>query len=131
MKQGTEHEIIKLSVTLNEEENKAVVKLAFIADPVENLNPSRYAADKRLGNVCRKYAGEPEAIKMIREKLAKLHRTGHIKFWENLSADQKQMIDENPTNHYLCWDVGFKEGSLSTPARPVFDCLHLKPIKAD
>ena len=58
---------------------------------------------------------------MICEKVAKVHRTGHIKYWEDVSADQKQMIVKNPASHYLCWNVGFKEDSLSTPARPMFD----------
>ena len=121
MKQEAEQEIIKESVVLDEERNKAVVKLAFIANPVENLRPNRYSAMKRLDNVCRKYSSEPDSVKMICEKINKLHKAGHIQYWEDLSAEQKQKIECNPTSHYLCWDVGFKEGSMSTPARPVFD----------
>ena len=121
MKQEAEQEIIRESVTLNEDKNRAVVKLAFIADPAVNLKPNRFAALRRLDNVCKKYANEPEAIKMICDKVAKLHRTGHVKYMEDLSVSQKQKIEESPTSHYLCWDVGFKEDSLSTPARPVFD----------
>ena len=121
MKQEAEQEVIRESVTLDEHSNRAVVKLAFIADPVQNLKPNRYAALKRLDNVCKKYANEPNAIKMICDKVAKLHKTGHIKYWEDFSADQKKMFVESPSDHYLCWDVGFKEDSLSTPARPVFD----------
>ena len=127
MKQEAEQEVIKSSVFLDEQKNRAVVKLAFIADPIENLKPNRYVALKRLNNVCRKYANEPEAVQMICDKVAKLHNLGHIKFWEDLSADQKQRIEKSPTNHYLCWDVGFKEDSLSTPARPVFDASARTP----
>ena len=121
MKQEAEQEIIKESVVLDEERNKAIVKLAFIANPVENLKPNRYSAIKRLDNVCRKYSCEPDSVKIICENINKLHKAGHIQYWEDLSAAQKQKIECNPTSHYLCWDVGFKEGSMSTPARPVFD----------
>ena len=121
MKEEAEQEIIRSSVVLNEEENKAIVKLAFIADPVENLKPNKYLALKRLDNVCRKYSNEPKAVDMICEKVAKLQKTGHIKYLEDLTVNQREKIEKNPTSHFLCWDVGFKEGSLSTPARPVFD----------
>ena len=121
MKQEAEQEIIKSSVLLDEDKNRAVVKLAFIADPVQNLKPNRYSALKRLDNVCRKYNHEPDSVKMICDKVTKLHKAGHVKYWEDLSADQRNKIEGNPANHYLCWDVGFKEGSMSTPARPVFD----------
>ena len=121
MKQEAEQEKIRESVVLDEDQNKAVVKLAFIADPALNLKPNRFIALKRLDNLCRKYSKETKTVQMICDKLAKLHRTGHIKYWEDLSLPEKKSISEAPTNHYLCWDVGFKEASLSTPARPVFD----------
>ena len=45
MKQEAEQEIIKSSVFLDEQKNRAVVKLAFIADPVENLKIAHLVDD--------------------------------------------------------------------------------------
>ena len=38
-----------------------------------------------------------------------------------LSPEQREAIDMAPTTYTIPWDVGFKESSLSTPARPTFD----------
>ena len=75
MKEEAEQEIIRSSVFLNEEENKAIVKLAFIADPVENLKPNKYSALKRLDNVCRKYSNEPKAV----EKRCEMYSIGLLR----------------------------------------------------
>ena len=40
--------------------------------------------------------------------------------WEDLTDDEKKIVDSKGINHYIVWRVVFKP-SLSTPARPVFD----------
>ena len=41
-------------------------------------------------------------------------------FWDELSEEDRKLIESKPVNHYIVWRVVFKQ-SLSTPARPVFD----------
>ena len=127
MRQEAEQEVICSSVWVDKETNRAVCKLAFMADPERNLKPNRGVASKRLDNVCQKYAKEPNVRKMIVQAIDKLKSRGHLKLWDNLSEIQKTKIQTAPASHYLCWDVGFKEESLSTPARPVFDASATTP----
>ena len=58
---------------------------------------------------------------MIINAFRKLIDRGHIIPWENLSQDQRNKIKQSKSSYFLPWDVSFKQGSLSTPARPVFD----------
>ena len=40
--------------------------------------------------------------------------------FDQLNEFDRKMIEESP-NYTIPWDVGFKEESVTTPARPTFD----------
>merc|ERR1712208_249496 len=50
--------------------------------------------------------------------------------WNDLTKEQKDMIDSKEVNHYIVWRVVFKP-SLSTPARPVFDASQRTKLRTD
>ena len=41
------------------------------------------------------------------------------------------MILEQPVNYFIPWCVIFKSSSLSTQARPVFDCSAITPVTSE
>ena len=121
MQQEAEQEIIKDSVKIDISSGKAIASLAFKADPDKLLTDNEFIAVKRLKNVCVKYSKNPELKESIAKGFQKLIDRGHIIPMSKLTPEQREAIDMAPTTYTIPWDVGFKESSLSTPARPTFD----------
>ena len=48
-------------------------------------------------------------------------------FLKNLSPEAQHKIKNAIVSYTIPWDVAFKEGSVSTPARPVFDASSKTP----
>ena len=120
MKEEYQQQIIEDSVRIDDELGRAVARLAFTSDPSENITDNEYIAVKRLKNVCTKYANNSKVREMISKGFQKLVDRKHILLYEDLSAGDQDMLNEEPSYH-IPWDIAFKEDSFSTPARPVFD----------
>lgn len=121
MQQEAEQELIKDSVRIDQDMNRALAFLAFTADPELHLKNNFHIAVKRLNNVCRKYSKNQNVKKMIMKGFQKLVDRGHITELKNLTPDQRQRIESSDVSYWIPWDVGFKETSTTTPARPTFD----------
>ena len=65
-------------------------------------------------------------MRKISKGFQKLIDKGHIVVYDDLSEEDKQLVDSEP-GYVIPWDVGFKMESLSTPARPVFDASSKTP----
>ena len=121
LKQEAEQELIRKSVSIDLEKGKAVAELPFIkSEPQEYLADNGIIAQKRLQNVARKYQNDEKIKTEINEAFSKLRDKGHIKYYEDLNQDQRKALDSQ-TGYTIPWDVVWKESSLSTPARTVYD----------
>ena len=121
MKQQAEQELIRESVQIDKNINRAVAKLPFLCDPTDKLVDNRKAAERRLDNVVRKYKDEEDTKEKLVKSMNKLIDKGHIKFVENLPDEIKEDIVNSKSSYTIPSDVAFKEESVSTPARWVFD----------
>ena len=121
LKQEAEQDLIRKSVYLDEEKGRAMARLPFKADPKEFLADNGYSAQKRLQNICKKYSKEEKVRQDIVAAFDKLRKRGHIKFYEDLNIEQRTKLETADPSYTIPWDVQFKESSLSTPARSVFD----------
>ena len=121
MQMEAEQELVKDSIIIDIDEKRAFVLLAFTADPEIHLNKNMHIAVTRLKNVCRKYGKNPDTLAMIVKGFEKLLTRGHIIEWKDLTFQQRNEIEKSQGAYFIPWDVGFKETSLSTPARPTFD----------
>ena len=126
MKEEFHQQAIEDSVRLDDSLNQAVARLAFISDPSESLEDNEHIAVRRLKDVCRKYGGSPEVRAMISKGFQKLVDRNHSLLYDELSNEDKMLADAKP-NYVIPWDIGFKEDSLSTPARPTFDASSKTP----
>ena len=121
MKQEAEQQLIRESVKIDASLGRAVARLPFITDPTDKLTDNTYIAKKRLENVCRKYGSNEEVKEMLNKSMKKLLDNGHIMLLDDLPYDQKEKIMNAKSSYTIPADVAFKEGSVSTPARWVFD----------
>ena len=127
MMQEAHQEVIRQSVHIDKDLGRAVAKLPFVTDPSGKLHNNTRLATKRLENVCRKYGGDEQVKEMINHSFKKLFDRGHIAYLEDLPDDVKLKIKTANPNYTIPYDVAFKEGSISTPARPVFDASSKTP----
>ena len=121
MQMEAEQELIKDSISIDLDKKRALVFLAFTADPETHLKNNMNTAVSRLRNVCRKYSKNPDVHSLIVKGFEKLLNRGHIIEWQDLTSEQRDEIERSQSSYFIPWDVGFKETSLSTPARPTFD----------
>ena len=121
MQQEAEQELIKDSVRIDHDMKRAIACLAFTADPDLHLKNNFHIAIKRMNNVCRKYNKNPEVRNKIMKGFQKLVDRGHIIAWHDLTPEQRKKIESSNASYCIPWDLGFKETSTSTPARPTFD----------
>ena len=94
--------------------------MAFMKDPDEHIKPNRVIAMKRLESVKKQNPSE-EVRQLMSNAFKRLIDRGHIVPWDELSDDQRRNITASKSSYYLPWNTSFKEGSSSTPLRPVFD----------
>ena len=120
MKEEFQQQLIEESVVIDDELGQAIAYLAFLSDPSESLGESEHIAVKRLQNVCKKYASNPNIKSMILKGFQKLIDKGHIIMYDELEESDRKLIESSP-GYTIPWDVGFKTESISTPARPTFD----------
>ena len=121
MIQEAEQQIIRQSVSIDKGKGRAVAKLPFLTNPSGKLTDNTRIAERRLESVCRKYASDEQVKGMIVEAFNKLFTKGHIVMLDDLPKDVANKIKSAKPSYTIPFDVAFKEGSLSTPARPVFD----------
>ena len=119
------------SVWLDEENKRFMCKLPLRGDPEEFLSTNKHQAEKVLDRQVRLYANDDSTKPLILKAMKKLFDNGHVDLLNNLPTKTKQKILEQPVNHFIPWRVVFKSSSISTPARPVFDCSTRTPITSE
>ena len=127
MMQEAQQKLIKESVFIDKEKGRAVAKLPFLTDPAGKLKDNTRIAERRLESVCRKYSSDESVKQMITAGFKKLFDNDHIVLLDDLPQDIQEKIKNAKPSYTIPWDVAFKEGSLSTPARPVFDASSKTP----
>ena len=51
----------------------------------------------------------------------KLHELGYVDYYDNLTLEERRIIDNSKGKYYTTWRGVWNENSLSTPCRLVFD----------
>ena len=127
LKEEAEQLLIKKSVTFKPNEKLIVASLPFIADPVKELQSNRNRAKKVLESQLRKLLKDPETKRQVLESHDKLANNGYSCNIEDLTPEEKSLMESLPGEYYLPWRFVTKEGSLSTPVRVVFDASATTP----
>ena len=119
--QEAEQELIKESIFIDYENSRAIVHLPFKANPKEFLRDNSYSAQARLQNTCKKYYKDETIRKQIIASFDKLRNRGHLKYYEDLSENQRTKLENAEVSYTIPWDISFKPSSVSTPTRSVYD----------
>ena len=121
LKEEAEQLLIKNSVTFKPDEQRIVATLPFISDPVKELRPNKNRALKVLETQMRKLQKDPEAKLQVLASHEKLASNGYSCDIDELTPEERTLVDTLPGEYYLPWRFVTKENSISTPVRVVFD----------
>lgn len=118
-----EQEAVEKSVTVDLETKSVYVDLPFTKDPGEYLT-AKHGANNNYHQSFKVYLSqcrlqEPKKVE-IRKVVDDLKARGFLKKLSELPAEQQQMIQNSPFQHYMCWRTVAKD-SESTPLRIVVD----------
>ena len=127
LQEEVEQSLIDSSVHLNVSEKRLEATLPFIADPVANLKPNRFIAEKVLDSQLRAATKNPEIIADILKSHDKLRSKGYVAPYTELSPEERETVDTTPSEYFIPWRTVYNETSLSTPCRMVFDASSRTP----
>ena len=121
---------IKSSVQLDFANKRFICNLPLRGPEAQFLSSNRPVAEKVLLRQCNLYHKDEPTKEMIVKAMNKLLNNGHASLLKNLPEQQQAEILSQEVNYFIPWRVQFKK-SLSTPARPVFDCSSKTPQRYD
>ena len=128
LREELEQSLIESSVTLDVGERRLEARLPFVEDHIENLRPNCGMAEKVLASQLRNIERNPEMLDEILRSHRKLEDKGHVAPMNSLSDEERRRMDSTPGSGYIIpWRTVYKQGSISTPCRMVFDASARTP----
>ena len=128
LREEAEQAMITDAVTLDYENKRFICELPLRGKPEEFLTTNKHDAGKILERQVRLYHKEEDTKRLIVKAMDKLFTNGHVSFLKDLPKEQQELILGQPVMYFIPWRVVFKASSISTPARPVFDCSARTPL---
>ena len=138
LQESAEQTIIESSVKLDLENQRVLVTLPWVRDPIQPLI-DKHRGTSNIHQALRVY--KPQCIKgsQIKEKVRLAHselvEQDFMTKLSELPAHLQEFIRTADFNHYYCWRVVYKEDSQSTPVRLVADptmrCLNILLAKGE
>ena len=130
LREEAEEAVIRDSVKLDYKNKRFICDLPLRGKPEDFLTTNKFSAAKILERQVRLYHKEEQTKPLIVKAMEKLFNNGHVSLLEDLPDELQKLILEQPVQYFIPWRVVFKASSLSTPARPVFDCSARTPLTA-
>ena len=121
VREEVEQDIINHSVSLDIEKGTSIATLPVIENPITKLAPNKSKALAMYKSQIRRLAKDPKSKEEVLASENKLQNLGHVDYVKNLSRAQQLKLKENPIQNYIPWSAVWKENSISTPCRIVFN----------
>ena len=116
-----EQDVINRSVTVDVVARETTASLPLMSDPAVKLAPNRHIAMKYYQRVVRKLFKDDMKRSEVVKSMLKLLALGFVQFVQDLSEEEQEALANSPNQNYIPWNFMFKEDSLSTPCRVVFN----------
>ena len=121
IKEEVEQDAINRSVKVDIEHRRTTALLPLMSNPAVKLAPNKDRALRTYNQQVKKLNQNPQDKKDVIESEAKLQQLGHVEFVKNLTAEQQEMLRNNPIQNFIPWRAVWNGNSISTPCRIVFD----------
>ena len=127
LREEMESEAIKESVFIDFKNKRIIGRMPMRGDPAQYLSNNHHIAEKVLESQCRKVQKDPEAKETVLKAFKKLTDNGYCLEFNNLTPEQKQLVESQEVQYWLPWRVQYKD-SVSTPCRCVMDGSSKTPL---
>lgn len=121
IREEVEQDVIDQSVVVQENQELTTARLPFMQDPKKRLAPNKRCAMKIYQQQIKKLNNNIKDKEDVIKSEGKLQALGHVEFVSNLSSEQQKRLNENVIQNYIPWRAVWKQNSVSTPCRLVFD----------
>ena len=122
LKEETEQALIQDMITFHPEKAALISFLPFIVEPTSVLTPSKHIATKVLDSQLRIVEKNPQMREDLLRSHDKLRTKGFVMAYEDLPEVERTVMDQTPEpGYFIPWRHVYKEGSISTPCRIVYD----------
>jgi len=119
-KEETEQELINDSVTVDISNRTSTAFLPLTASP-NRLQPNREIALQVYNQQIKRLEKNPDDKADIIKSEQKLQTLGYVDYVKNLSDEDQVLLDLSEMQNFIPWRAVWKENSVSTPCRVVFD----------
>ena len=124
LQESAEQTIIESSVRLDLENQRVLVTLPWVRDPVQPLI-DKHRGNSNIHQTLHVYKSQcikgPQIKEKVRVAHSELVERDFMTKLSNLPDHLQEFIRTADFNHYYCWRVVYKEDSQSTPVRLVVD----------
>ena len=110
---------IRNSLLFDEDKGRFIAKLPFIKNPYTHLIGNYNEVCKRFRRTLKTI--RKQDIEPLQKSFQKLVDLNFIIPFDDLSQEDKDLINSKPVQYYIPWSVAYKLTSLSTPVRTCSD----------
>ena len=121
IKDEVEQDVINQSVIVDIEKGVSEAKLPLIDNPVHRLAHNKNKALAIYNSQVKRLARNPVSKEDVIASENKLQSLGYVEYVKNLTQEQQLKLKESPVQNFIPWSSVWKENSLSTPCRIVFN----------
>ena len=128
LKEEYEQYLVEESVRFDPDSGHIIARLPFISDPGTNLHPNRYIAERILESQLKQLSKNNQAKLDVAAAFEKLNSKGYVVCLSDLPIEEKRLVTDAPDpGYFIPWRAVWKETSISTPCRLVFDASSKTP----
>ena len=121
IKEEVEQDLINQSVKLDIDSGSSTAKLPFTSNPSVKLAPNRNKALAIYKSQVKKLDKDPIRKSDVMASEKKLQNLGYVDYVRNLPQEHQIMLKESAIQNFIPWSSVWKENSVSTPCRLVFN----------
>ena len=124
IKEEVEQGVIDKSVKVVPNEGITIARLPFLCDPKTKLISNQKIAEKIYWGQVKKLNSNQKDKQDVIDAMKKLVDLGFVDRFDNLTNEQKELINSSLIKYIIPWRAVWNTNSISTPCRPVFDASH-------
>ena len=121
IKEEIEQDLINKSVTVDLKQRTTTASLPLLHNPTIKLTPNQFNALRVYQQQIKKLNKNPKDKEDVITSQDKLQKLGYVDYVKNLPEHQQIMLRTSPIQNFIPWRAVWKDNSLSTPCRIVFD----------
>ena len=121
IREEVEQDVINQSVKVDLQNRTTIARLPVMHNPVIKLHPNKDKALKVFNQQLKKLNKNQKDKDDVIKSEEKLQKLGHVDYVKNLSLELQEMLRNNKIQNFIPWRAVWKETSISTPCRVVFD----------